>query len=296
MNNNQFGGVARRNFLTHAALVGGLGFLAPWATPIIEKAYATGPNQDSPTGFDPKFALDVPLPLSLAAYSVADRQPAIIPPGYVSTALIKVDIGVAATTAQKHPEVTEKSLKVNIFGLMGRNAATRTAFAAFRGTDKFDEILLDLYAIPETYKPAREFGYVHAGLQIIYQLIRGSIAANLAATCVGCDKLLITGHSLGAALGVLAAPDIVVNMSPNIQPTLITFGGPKTGLHDFADAFNKVIKCCFRVVNYLDVVPFLPPLLYTHVGTAIDVDSGGSSDPLSRHSLYAYKTGLETHP
>jgi triacylglycerol lipase len=44
---------------------------------------------------------------------------------------------------------------------------------------------------------------------------------------------------------------------------------------DFVDAFNAAIESCFRVVNFLDVVPYVPPAPYVHVGAQITVDSGG---------------------
>ena len=46
--------------------------------------------------------------------------------------------------------------------------------------------------------------------------------------CAGCDQLIVTGHSLGAALAVLAAPDIAKNVSVVPEPKLTTFGGPGT--------------------------------------------------------------------
>src|SRR5579875_2564142 len=268
MNGNKFAEMARREFLANVAVIGGLTFFAPWTSPAIAKADVLGALQDTPTGFDPQFALDVPLPLSFAAYAVEEGGTVILPPGFVQTALIQVDRALAATTAQRHPTVTAIAVNTNIFGLMGRNATTRTAFVS-------------------------GFGHVHSGFQTVYQLVRGSIAANLAATCAGCDQILITGHSLGAAMAVLAAPDVFVNMPPNIQPGLITFAGPRPGLCDFAKAFDNLIKSCFRVVNFLDLVPCLPPLIYVQVGTQVDVDSGGPIDPISRHSLFAYREGLE---
>jgi triacylglycerol lipase len=189
--------------------------------------------------------------------------------------------------------VTSIAVNTNIFGLIGRNAATRTAFVAFRGTDDFDDVLTDLDIVPEEYALLSGFGHVHTGFQTVYQLVRGSIVANLATACTGCDQILVTGHSLGAAMAVLAAPDIYLNMPPNIQPGLITFAGPRPGLCDFAKAFGNVIKSCFRVVNFLDLVPCLPPLFYVQVGTQIEVDSGGPIDPISRHSLFAYRDGLQ---
>ncbi|MGH3577830.1 MAG: lipase family protein, partial [Mycobacterium sp.] len=137
------------------------------------------------------------------------------------------------------------------------------------------------------------FGQVHDGFQDVYETIRTSIAANLATASAGCDQILITGHSLGAALAVLAAPDIFRNMPPNtIEPRLITFGGPRVGLSDFAHAFNATIESCFRVVNFLDIVPLVPPAPYVHVGAQIAVDSGGKIEIGWRHSLPAYKAGL----
>jgi triacylglycerol lipase len=293
MADGPFMGMGRRGFLANAALVGGVAFFVPWLAPATGKADAIGPAPEYPTGFDPQFALDVPLPLSLAAYAVEEGGTVTLPSGYVQTALIQVDRALAATMADQHPVVTAIAVNTNIFGLMGRNASTRTAFVAFRGTDDFDDVLTDLDAIPESYAPISGFGLVHAGFQTVYQLVRPSIATNLATACAGCDQILVTGHSLGAALAVLAAPDIFLNMPPNIRPGLITFAGPRPGLCDFARAFNNVIESSFRVVNFLDLVPYLPPLIYVQVGAQIDVDSGGSFDPLSRHSLFAYRDGLE---
>ena len=63
--------------------------------------------------------------------------------------------------------------------------------------------------------------------------------------------------------------------SNTIEPRLITFAGPRVGVSDFAEKFNAMIESCYRVVNFLDIVPFLPPAPYVHVGAQISVDSGG---------------------
>ncbi|SOJ57509.1 hypothetical protein MSIMFB_04987 [Mycobacterium simulans] len=291
MSGDRSRGMARRDFLTSAALASGIGVVAPWANPLIGNANAVGPAQES--GFDPKFALEVTLPLALAAYAVADCNTVPLPPGFVQTAVIKVDVGAGSTTAERHPEVTALAFNALIFGMMGRSAATRTAFVAFRGTVTFDDVITDIGVLPEPYAELNKFGCVHSGFQTVYRLVRPSIVNHLAVACEGCDRLLVIGHSLGAALAVLAAPDIFLNMQPNIQPSLTTFAGPTAGLGDFAKAFNNMIKSCFRVVNFLDLVPYVPPWPYVHVGSPICVDSGGSIDPLWRHSLYAYQAGLE---
>jgi predicted lipase len=77
-----------------------------------------------------------------------------------------------------------------------------------------------------------------------------------------------------------------------IEPRLITFAGPRVGLSDFVESFNAAIESCFRVVNFLDIVPLVPPAPYVHVGAEITVDSGGAVDFVWRHSLAAYQIGL----
>jgi predicted lipase len=235
----------------------------------------------------------VALPLAVAAYTVMDGSPAALPPGFAQTAPIQADGAALSAMTSPHPAVAAMTKDSNVFGLIGTNAATRNAFVSFRGTQDLADWLQDFDAFPEDYAPIGGFGQVHDGFQDVYQLVRGSIAANLAAACAGCDQILVTGHSLGAALCVLAAPDIFRNMPPNtIEPRLITFAGPRVGLSDFATAFNSVIESCFRVVNFLDIVPHVPPVPYVHVGAEIAVDSGGTIDVIWRHSLDAYRDGL----
>ncbi|BBX44539.1 hypothetical protein GCM10009641_55190 [Mycobacterium cookii] len=243
--------------------------------------------------FDPTFARDVVLPLAQAAYTVMDGTPATLPPGYSQTALIKANEVVLAAMANPHPAVRAMTADTNIFGLIGHNPTDRIAFVSFRGTADLEEWVANIDAIPDAYGPISGFGQVHSGFQDVYQLVRANIAANLAAATAGCDQILITGHSLGAALAVLAAPDVARNMPPNtIEPRLVSFAGPRVGLSDFVASFNAAIESCFRVVNFLDLVPYLPPTPYQHVGAQINVDSGGQIQVGWRHSLAAYQKGL----
>jgi triacylglycerol lipase len=169
--------------------------------------------------FDPVFARDTALPLAAAAYTVMVGGAAALPTGWVQTALIEADAAAVAAMTDPHPAVVAMMKNTNIFGLMGRNATAATAFVSFRGTQDVSDWLQDFDAVPGNYAPIAGFGQVHAGFQDVYQLTRASIAANLAAACAGCTQILITGHSLGAALAVLAAPDVFRNMPPNIEAT-----------------------------------------------------------------------------
>ncbi|WP_343708541.1 lipase family protein [Mycobacterium sp.] len=246
--------------------------------------------------FDPTFARDVVLPLAQAAYTVMDGSTPTLPAGYSQTSLIQADEVVLTAMTDPHPAVTAMTKNTNIFGLMGRNSANRTAFLSFRGTSDVAEWVADIDAVPDDYRPISGFGEVHSGFQDVYQLVRANIAANLAEATAGCDQILVTGHSLGAALAVLAAPDIDRNMPANkIEPRLITFAGPRVGLSDFAAQFDALIESCYRIVNFLDIVPYLPPAPYVHVGAQITVDSGGAIQIGWRHSLAAYHNGLSAY-
>ena len=255
--------------------------------------------------FDPRFARDTMLPLAAAADAVFDTpgaEPAL-PNGYHKTALLNADVAVAAAIADL-PESARALVGTvvgagSVFGLIGNNLdpSVKTAFVAFRGTRTASDWLDNFDAAADAYRPVANFGDVHMGWMALYETIRNSLASNLAAACAGCNQLLVTGHSLGAALAVLAAPDIFKNMPPNLEPKLTTFAGPRAGLHDFAVPFNMTIESCFRVVNELDVIPHIPlpfPWLpYEHVGVEIAVDSGGPIDQAYRHSLAAYRSGLD---
>jgi triacylglycerol lipase len=252
--------------------------------------------------FDPTFARTVMLPFVRAAYAVTanpTHEPQL-PAGFTKTALLEADVDLVAELLKdlgdKAAPLRAMTAAGTVYGLIGRNTATQTAFAAFRGTLSLEEWLADFDATAQPYQPLSNFGHVHVGFQAVYLTIRDSLQTGLPEACAGCNRLLVTGHSLGGALAVLAAPDVLLNMPPNLEPQLIAFGGPRVGLSDFVAMFNVRIESCFRVVNFLDIVPAVPlpsPLLpYAHVGTLIPVDSGGPIDPATRHSLDAYDQGL----
>jgi hypothetical protein len=249
--------------------------------------------------FDPVFARNVALPLVQAAYAVAaaPTQPPALPAGFSRTSLLAADAAFLARKANSVGEVDAAPARAmaaggSVFGLMGNNAQSKLAFVAFRGTLDLQDWVADFDAATEPYRELPDFGHVHAGFQSVYLAIRDSLRAGLPQACEGCTRLLITGHSLGGALAMLAAPDVPAAVPARNAPDLVTFGAPRVGLADFAARFNALIGSCFRVVNFLDIVPTVPPAPYAHVGTAVTVDSGGSISPNARHSLDAYNTGL----
>jgi len=257
-------------------------------------------NAGTPTGFHADFALCVMLPLAEAAYAVMN-QPGVapkLPPGFQMTGLIQADetLRQAILNLPNQSNVAKAMMDDSgIFGLMGKNPATKTAFVAFRGTQTFDDWVGNFDALFEPYKYVPNSGQVHMGFQSIYDALHDSVAAGIGAAIAGCDDLLVTGHSLGGALAVLAAPDLAKSLRP-IVPELITFAGPAAGLVDFAHFFDLVIPSCYRVVNFWDIVPRLPQQLpvglYDQSGTSVNIDPGFAL-LVDAHSLEkSYTPGL----
>ena len=256
-------------------------------------------NAATPTGFHADFALCVMAPLAQAAYDVMNHPGVTptLPPGFEMTGLIQADetIRQALLALPGHSNVAKAMLDDSgLFGLLGKNPTTKTAFVAFRGTQTFDDWVGDFDALFEPYKYSPNAGMVHVGFQSIYGALHDSIAAGIGNAISGCDDLLVTGHSLGGALAVIAAPDLAKNLP--LVPELITFAGPAAGLADFVRFFDLVIPSCYRIVNFWDVVPRLPPQapvgLYEQSGTDVHID-GGFALAVEAHSIkLSYVPGL----
>lgn len=107
---------------------------------------------------------------------------------------------------------------------------------------------------------------VHTGFLECYHSIRNQfIPAMQQLIQRNFDKIYITGHSLGGAIGILAAIDLHYSLKlKNFQ--IFTFGQPRIGDLKFAQFLNQTFPLIYRVTNQNDVVPRLPPrtLNYYH--------------------------------
>ena len=129
---------------------------------------------------------------------------------------------------------------------------------AFRGTETPDvkdfwtDIDVRYFKHPDGYK-------LHNGFYKAYNLIKEDIASELKK--LSGKKIIFTGHSLGAALSILAAYD-------NPPDIIYTYGSPRVGDKAFAEKFNAKVKNMWRITNCSDVVCSLPPpVKYKHCGT-----------------------------
>jgi triacylglycerol lipase len=255
--------------------------------------------------FDKTFVINVMYQSANAAYLVMNVPTPVLalPAGFVLSGLIEVnaqDAAAAMATADPdHQRLANLMIsESSIFGLVAWNAATRSAIVAIRGTKTIWDWIADIDAVPLPYLPDPSAGLVHMGFQLVYQHIRTSIANLLKTNCQGAQAVWVTGHSLGGALAVLGAFDILKNVNLGPVPQLYTFAGPRTGAPDFAHNFNAAISVCNRVVNFMDVVPQVPlPPAYEHVGQETLVHGGFRPlDVTYAHHLTTYLAGLQKLP
>jgi len=144
----------------------------------------------------------------------------------------------------------------------------RLAVLAFRGTEtqEWADLAHDLAATSVPWPEAR--GHVHDGFARSLRSLLPQVRDWLGSQGKERVKLLICGHSLGAAMATLAASIF--------QPaTLVAVGSPRVGDKEFATCFAGVDV--IRLVDCCDLVTHLPPETpwYTHVGPMTYIDRDG---------------------
>ncbi len=164
----------------------------------------------------------------------------------------------------------------------------------FRGTDSLTNWVHNFMAAMRSvpYNEVNPEIRVHSGFLETYRSVREQI---LSLVPQGDCRILITGHSLGAALAVLCAVDIVWHF-PHKDVEVYLFGCPRVGNKAFAKSYDKRVFKTLRVTCGNDVVAKLPPTLlgYRHVG--IPIHTGMLSLPLvisfADHRMQTYYAKL----
>lgn len=143
----------------------------------------------------------------------------------------------------------------------------RTALVVFRGTrsDSFRDIAADASFVPAKW---RGKGKVHNGFWASLSQVLPSIQTWLDKAHP--SRLIVTGHSLGAAQATLLA-------GIRDEAELVTFGSPRVGEADFVASFSgRKVK---RYVDCLDIVTRVPPVLFQHLEGLRYIDRHGKVRP-----------------
>jgi hypothetical protein len=171
------------------------------------------------------------------------------------------------------------------YGMIAQSTTDPNKFVlAIRGTETWEEMLQDLTAI---WPVDWDLGQVGFCFREIYKTLRivlpipipipppGTFAHQVAAVVqhaaaaaqpqsakVGRDiSVVVTGHSLGAALGTLyVAQNVHAKLLTN--PLICTFGTPRVGSPEFARNFNRLRTTSWRIVNQHDIISDAPPEIF----------------------------------
>ncbi len=136
---------------------------------------------------------------------------------------------------------------------------------AFRGTKETLDWAANSKLFQETWTATRKIGKVHIGFYQAFTSVCSKMEDYIKLLRTNDQPIWVTGHSLGGALATLAAAHIELQMSNEFETAGgYTFGQPRVGNDDFADAFDERLKGrFFRIMNKNDVVCVIPPKIFT---------------------------------
>jgi triacylglycerol lipase len=149
-----------------------------------------------------------------------------------------------------------------------RNGALIIAFA---GTDPL--VLADWVA---DFRFAPSAAHLHEGFQNAADAVWGEIGAAMRDAAASGRPVFLAGHSLGAALAVVAA-ERALREAKIARAEVYTYGLPRVGEQAFVDAYRPLDGTTYRFVHGNDLVPTVPPeqFGYRHVGRMFHCESGG---------------------
>ena len=127
-------------------------------------------------------------------------------------------------------------------------------------------------AVPESLESAGTFA-----AQVAAAVRRHAADQGLAPAAPALMSVTVAGHSLGSALATLYVADNAIIKQVQV-PLICTFASPRVGDPTFAATFDALPGLeSWRVVNELDVVPYLPYFGFQHVATEYAYNSGSET-------------------
>ncbi|KAK8630629.1 hypothetical protein V6N13_079414 [Hibiscus sabdariffa] len=152
---------------------------------------------------------------------------------------------------------------------------------AFRGTATWLEWLENLRATLTDVGGRGGGAMVESGFLSLYtsgsatcpslqQMVREEIGRVLEMYSDEPLSLTLTGHSLGAALAILAAYDINTSFNNAPPVTVISFGGPRVGNHNFRRELEQSGTKILRIVNSDDLITRVPGFVMNNHDTTVN--------------------------
>ncbi|KAG6864286.1 hypothetical protein C0991_010805 [Blastosporella zonata] len=175
---------------------------------------------------------------------------------------------------------------------IAHDPATQSIIVAHQGTDPssllsvLNDVQIPLVALNSSRFPdVDESVQVHDGFQKTFERTADGLLAGVQAGLAskGVSNVLVTGHSLGAAVAMMDAMMLHQELDPSVQITTTVFGLPRGGNAAWADLVDSTLADTMtHMTNQNDPVPDLPPqfLKYKQPGGEVHiraVDANGDA-------------------
>jgi len=152
---------------------------------------------------------------------------------------------------------------------IAHDPATQSIVVAHQGTNSsnilsiVNDVQIELVGLNATRFPGADGNIkVDDGFQKTFERtadgVLSGVQAGLANKAV--NKVVVTGHSLGAAIAIMDALMLKQNLDPSVEITTTVFGLPRGGNAAWANFIDATLSSTMtHVTNQNDPVPTLPP-------------------------------------
>ncbi|TFK89080.1 alpha/beta-hydrolase [Polyporus arcularius HHB13444] len=224
--------------------------------------------------------------INLGSGDESDGKPAAVSQGDVTSTLVRpaqfsraAYCSAASVTNWSCGESCDVLPNVKVLAAGGDDGAipgffiasdpdTETIVVAHQGTDPKkvlsianDLQFLQVNANTTLFPQASDDVKLHSGFQDTQgrtaDLVLSTVQAGLSST--GFKKVLVTGHSLGAAVASLDAAMLRMALPQDVAINAVVFGLPRVGNQDWADLLSSMVPDFAHVTNQDDPVPNVPP-------------------------------------
>lgn len=255
----------------------------------------------------------IPTTISTKTFDLLTAQ-------YCSTIVYSIIIAILDKTIPVYPadltliKELYDSPSNPISGAILSSHGNAVLWLSFRGSQTIDDWKVDFNlnqtALSATYatddhhfsmKPEKK-PRIHQGFLSRYRMLRPQILETIKTVDPKkSSTLVVTGHSLGAALATLAGLDLVLAGYTNV--IVYNFASPRVGDRSFTELVDQSMKV-YRIVNSSDLIPTLPlsvqpnmttpnqPSFYSHCGSALYFSDNWLS-LLNNHNIAIYMKNLE---
>ena len=144
---------------------------------------------------------------------------------------------------------------------------------AFAGTDEWEDVMDDI----KISKFETDYGKIHSGFLLAWNDLSKFVSKTLHKFDLTNKEIFITGHSLGGAIALLCAVNILYKI---LVERVVTFGCPRVGNKAWMNAYKSLtFHKTIRYVNNQDVITRVPIFNYYHVGITKYFDRHGNIVP-----------------